>query len=130
MSTYEAEVTRDDGVWAVVVHGLPPHTIGATDVEHFADLGDEVHELIAALTQTDLDSFDIAWRFVMNGQDVTAEIMQYNAAELALQSASGRRDEARRAVIKALMKTNLSQTAIGDVLGLSHQRVHQLAAGR
>lgn len=130
MMIYEAEVTRDDGVWAVVVHGLPPHIIGATDVEHFRDLGAEVRDLIAGLTQTDLDSFDITWRFVIDGRDVTKYIDMFNQAEGELERASSVRDDARMHLLKALANTNLSQAAIGDVLGVSHQRVGQLKAGR
>jgi hypothetical protein len=38
MITYAVIVTRDGSLWAAVVDGLPPHVIGATDVERFADL--------------------------------------------------------------------------------------------
>ena len=126
MTTYRVTVTRDDDVWAAVIDGLPPHMIGATDVERFSDLEPEVRDLVAALTDADLDSFGLEWRLLIGNRDVTAEVVALRQAETALQDALAARDEARRTVLKALATTGLSQGAIGDVLGVSHQRVHQL----
>ena len=65
MITYEVTVTRDENLWAVVVDGLPPGLIGATDVERFEDLDTEVRDLIAGLTDTEPDSFDLTWRYIL-----------------------------------------------------------------
>jgi hypothetical protein len=130
MITYEVTVTRDSGMWAAVVGGLPPHMTGAIDVEHFAKVEAEVRDLIAVLTDApDLDSFDLRWRVLIDGHDVTAEVLALGNAEAALEDAVTAREGARSAVLKALAKAGLSQAAIGDVLRLSHQRVHQLLKG-
>jgi DNA-directed RNA polymerase specialized sigma24 family protein len=126
MTTYDVTVTRDGGLWAAVISGLPPRMVGATDVERFADLDVEVRDLIAGLTDTDPDSFGLRWRYLTDGQDVTSLLETLFASELAYAQAVAARDAARREVIVALADTHLSQSAIGDVLGLSHQRVHQL----
>jgi hypothetical protein len=123
---YEVTVTRDDGLWAAVISGLPPHMIGATDVDRFADLDTEVRDLIAGLTDTDPDSFSLAWRYVLDGRDVSTIIIDLAESEHAYKQAAAARDAARREVIHALLEARLSQAAIGDVLGLSHQRIHQL----
>ncbi|MGH3301823.1 MAG: hypothetical protein ACRDOK_09095 [Streptosporangiaceae bacterium] len=127
MTLYEVTVTRDDGLWAAVISGLPPHVIGATDVERFADLATEVRDLVAGLTDTDPNSFGLAWRYVLGGQDVTSLIVELTGSEHAYAKAAAARDAARREVVRALLDARLSQSAIGDVLGLSHQRIHQLA---
>ncbi len=126
MTTYGVTVTRDSGMWAAVVDGLPPHVIGAIDVEHFADLRSEVQDLVAALTETGPDSFGLTWRVIIEGQDVTTEVLALGAAEAVLDQALTAREGARQDALKALAGAGLSQAAIGDVLGLSHQRVHQL----
>jgi len=126
MTTYRVTVTRDDDVWAAVIDGLPPRVIGATDVERFCDLEAEVRDLVAALTGADLDSFGLEWRLMIGNRDVAAEVVALSRAETALKDALAARDEARRTVLKALATAGLSQGAIGDVLGVSHQRVHQL----
>jgi hypothetical protein len=126
MTMYEVTVTRDAGLWAAVISGLPPHVIGATDVERFGDLDTEVRDLIAGLTDTDPDSFPLAWRYVVDGRDVTSVIIDLAESEHAYREAAAARDAARRGVIRSLLEAQMSQSAIGDVLGLSHQRIHQL----
>lgn len=42
-TTYEVWVTREDSLWVADVRGLR-HLLGATDVEHFADLDQEVRD--------------------------------------------------------------------------------------
>jgi predicted XRE-type DNA-binding protein len=126
MTTYNVTVTRDSGLWAAVVSGLPPHMVGATDVERFADIDVEVRDLIAGLTDSAPDSFALRWRYVIDGGDVTSLLEALFASELAYGDALAARDAVRLEVIRALARAHLSQSAIGDVLGLSHQRVHQL----
>jgi DNA-directed RNA polymerase specialized sigma24 family protein len=126
MKIYEVTVTRDDNLWAAVVHGLPPHVIGATDAERLADLESDVYDLVAALTDSDLGRFRLTWRYVVNGRDVTDRVVALRRAEGALEEAMMARDEARRSLLKALADIGLSQSAIGDMLGVSHQRIHQL----
>jgi hypothetical protein len=126
MITYPVTVTRDSGLWVADVDGLPPGSIGVTDVERFADLDVEVRDLIAGLAQTDPDSFGLTWRYVMDGRDVTSLIEAVFGAEIAYRAAAEARDAARRAVIRTLDRADIPQSAIGDLLGLSHQRVSQL----
>jgi hypothetical protein len=126
MTTYEVIVTRDSGLWAAVVSGLPPRMVGATDVDRFADLDQEVRDLIAGLTDSAPDSFRLRWRYVIDGRDVTSLLEALFGSELAYAAAATARDAARRDIIRVFSDAHLSQSAIGDVLGLSHQRVHQL----
>ena len=67
MITYQVTVTRDSGLWVADIAGLPPNAFGVTDVERFADLDVEVRGLIAGLTDTDPDSFDLTWRYETTG---------------------------------------------------------------
>ncbi|HEU5418077.1 MAG TPA: hypothetical protein VFV41_10335 [Streptosporangiaceae bacterium] len=110
----------------MVIDGLPPNVIGAADVDRFADLDAEVRELIADLTDSDPRSFSLFWQYVIGDEDVTVEVSRLRNAELALRQAADERDDARRAAIEALARANVSQAVIGDVLGLSHQRIHQM----
>ena len=126
MTTYNVTVTREDDLWVAEVHGLPPHLLGITDVEHFADLAVEVRDLIAGLTDTDPDSFSLTWHYVVGDVDVTSQIEHLLGAEDELRAASAEREQARTETLDALRRASVSQAVIGDVLGLSHQRVHQL----
>jgi hypothetical protein len=126
MTSYEVTVRREGGLWAVVIDGLPPNHIGAVDVDRFADLDTEVRELIADLTNADPGSFNLFWQYVIGDEDVTVEVTRLRHAELVLRQAADERDDARRAAIDALSRAGVSQAVIGDVLGLSHQRIHQM----
>lgn len=125
MTTYGVMVTREDGLWVADIHGegLGP---AATDVERFADLDVEVRDLIAGLTDTDPDSFGLTWQYLISGVDATDMVRALAAAERRFAEASRIREAARLAVINQLRRAGVSQSVIGDVLGLSHQRVHQL----
>lgn len=72
--TYGVTVTREDQLWTARVDGLPPTAIGVTDVEHFADLDTEVRDLIAGLTDTDPDAFDLVWHYVQGDREFTPSL--------------------------------------------------------
>lgn len=113
-------------MWASVVSGLPPRTGVALDIEHFADIEPEIRDAVAAITETGPADFGLRWHVVIDGRDVTAVITALGDAEAALVVAEQARESARRNALETLAKAGLSQGAIGDVLGVSHQRVHQL----
>lgn len=124
MITYQVTVTREDGLWVADIGG-PNLGPAATDAAHFADLNTEVRDLIAGLTGTEPDAFGLAWRYVINGTDVTAAVADLVEAESKLYVTRAR-EAARVEVLRALSSAKLPQSAMGDILGVSHQRVHQL----
>ncbi|PZS38287.1 MAG: MerR [Pseudonocardiales bacterium] len=128
MTSYDVTVTREDNLWVALVDD-----IGATDVEHFPELDVEVRDYIAGMTDTDPDDFAVRWRYEINGRDVTDALARFMAAERELREVmeeeaakAAERDAARLVAIKAVRSAGLSQRTAADVLGLSHQRVHQL----
>ena len=125
MNTYEVEVTREDGLWVADIRGsgLGP---AATDAVHFADLETEVRDLIAGLTDSGPGEFELTWRYSFGRADLTSTIRHLLAAEVGLRKATQAHEEARRTALRELADAGLSQSAIGDVLGVSHQRVHQI----
>ncbi|MGH4019944.1 MAG: winged helix-turn-helix transcriptional regulator [Pseudonocardiaceae bacterium] len=125
MKTYDVTVTREDNLWVADIAGMT----AATDMPRFADLDVEVRDLIAGLTDADPDDFTIRWRYVINGIDVTEQLTRFTTVEVELAAVLAERDETRRAVIRLLTEAGLSQRAISDTVGLSHQRVHQLQHG-
>jgi DNA-directed RNA polymerase specialized sigma24 family protein len=125
MSSYQVEVTREDGLWVADIWA-PELGPAATDTAHFADLEAEVRDLLAGLTDSEPGHVELTWRYNIGGADVTETISRLLKAEVKLQKAARAHEEARRAALAELAGTGLSQAAIGDVLGVSHQRVHQL----
>ncbi len=123
MTTYDVTVSREDELWVADIAGLT----AATDVLRFGDLDVEVRDLIAGLTDTDPEEFEIRWQHRAGDDDVTALISELAEVEAAAQTATARRDAVRLEIIRRFSAAGLSQRVIADVLGLSHQRVHQLA---
>jgi hypothetical protein len=132
MTSYDVTVTRDDNLWVALVDG-----VGATDVEQFSDLDGEVRDYVAGMTDAEPDDFVIHWRYEVNGRDVTDALSRFMAAERALRDVmeaeaakAAERDAARLDAINAVRSAGLSQRVAADVVGLSHQRVHQLVNSR
>jgi hypothetical protein len=123
--TYEVTVTREDGLWVASIAG---EDVGpaATDAVRFADVDVEVRDLIAGLTDADPDVLSLDWHYVIGGQDVTLTVETLLTAERTLRAAERSYETARQMALRELDGTGLPQSAIGDVLGVSHQRVHQL----
>ena len=130
MTTYRVTVEREDQLWTALVEGLPSRAFGATDTDRFADLDDMVRDLITTLTDTEPQSFDLEWHYVQNGIDYTVELDHALRAANALREAESERERSRADAVEAMVRTGLSQRAIGDALGLSYQRVGQLSRAR
>lgn len=71
MNSYGVTVTRTDGVWFAEVDGFPGDTISAAGMVTFEDLDLKVRDLVANLTGTDRESFNLAWRVVFADVDVS-----------------------------------------------------------
>jgi len=128
MTTYNVTVTRDNGVWFADVDGLPSHYIGATDVLKFADLELEVRDLIAGLTQTEPGDFHLGWKIMFGDTDVYKVIDELQHVIDGIRRLEAQRDELRHELIREGRNAHLPQSALADVLGLSQQRVAQLAS--
>lgn len=125
--TYPVTVTREDNLWvSVVTDGLAEGTVGAADFEHFAEVDPGMREVIADLTSAEPDHFDISWRYEFSEKDHTALIREFQAAERVAAALAHWRDRARRRLVGEL-NGQLSQRALADLIGLSHQRIHQIS---
>jgi hypothetical protein len=132
MTSYDVMVTREDDLWVAVIKH-----VGATDVEHFGDLDVEVRDYIAGMTDADADDLALRWRYEINGRDITDALTRFMAAERELPEVmekeaaakAAERDALRLEAINAVRSAGLSQRIAADVVGLSHQRVHQLVHG-
>lgn len=129
MNSYDATVTREDDLWVAEVHGLPANMLNVTDAPHFADLHDDVPEMIAGLTGTEPDDITVHWRYEVNGRDVTEALGRFLAIEAEIGDKLAARESARKDAIRTLTDAGLSRRATGDAVGLSGGRVQQLVGG-
>lgn len=122
MTTFDVTVFREDELWVADIADL-----GVTDMFNFAELDPQVRDYISGMTDAEPDSFALRWHFRAGEDEVTAPIEELSKVEAELAALTARHDELRREIIRRMSAAGLSQRAIGDVLGLSHQRVNQLA---
>lgn len=125
---YDVTVTREGTLWVAIVHDdtgkLGPT---GTDTERFADLDLEVRDIISLLADCEPGDFDLRWQYVFGGHDVTGLIEDLQGSRTAREQADRKWQSSRDELLSVLLSAGLPQTAIGDMLGISHQRVHQLA---
>jgi hypothetical protein len=123
LPAYSVSVSRENELWVAVVDGIPG---GATDVERFEDLPNAVEDLIATLTDTDAGNFWVEWQYRQGDHDLTELIIDLRQWEKQAKIAALNRDAARSALVRAMRSAGFSYREIGDVIGVSFQRVGQL----
>lgn len=124
--TYHVEASRPGKEWVLDTR----EAVGARAlVRRLTDAEDKIRPVIAAVTGTDPDSFDIVVDPVLPDSSATA-VARARAASEALERAEEARDTARRDAITALKGEGLVDRDIGPLLGISPQRVSQLAQGQ
>lgn len=128
-TTYTATVTREDDLWVVEIDGLPQNVSSAADYESLPELFEDTPELIADLTDTDPDDFSIEWRLMAGEVDVTDSLLLVQALAILVEDLPHLLDRARRSLLTMLSRADWSQREMGEVVGLSHQRVQQILTG-
>lgn len=122
---YRVDVSRESSGWVAVVRGLPA---GATEVDHFDELDVEVRDLIAGLADREPDSFDLSWHYRQGDVEYTRPVEELVHWREQSRQAAENAERARLEIITTLRAAGLSQRAIAEVIGTSHQRVAQLLA--
>jgi hypothetical protein len=123
---FTVAVTREAGLWtAKVTDGLD----GAEgEFKQFGDVDPGMRKVVANLTGLPAERFHLRWRYEFDDADATELVLQYQEAErLAEEVAQWR--EGVRARLVATLNGQIPQRAIADLVGLSHQRVNQIARG-
>ena len=125
MNTYLVEVTRDNRWWMIRV----PEIDGLTQARRLADVEQMARELIAVTLDVRLSEVSVDVTFgAIDGIDVRSRI-----AAISSEKAEAARLEAdvaakTSALVKELVAHGVPLRDIGAMLGVSFQRVHQLAA--
>ena len=121
MDSFTARVSRDGKWWMIQVP-----TVGLTQARRLSEVERTARELIAVTLDKGPDSFDVFVEVdeVLEGLHNRLASIQSgrNQAEVLEQEATA---EARR-LAKDLNAIGIPLRDIGEVLGVSHQRAHQL----
>jgi hypothetical protein len=115
---YRTQVERDGQFWLIRVDG-----VGTTQARHLREVTAMAIDLIEVMTgQTDVDA-DVAYEL-----PATVAAHLNRARRLREQSAETQTEAAAeaRAAARELAAAGITMRDIGQLLGVSHQRAHQL----
>lgn len=122
---FTVTVTREAGLWiAKTADGVE----AAGEFTRFPDVDPGMRKIIANLTGLPPERFYLRWRYEFDDQDATDLVLQYQEAHRIAEDVAEWREGVRARLVSTL-NGQISQRAIADLLGLSHQRVNQLARG-
>lgn len=126
MTTYIATATPDDRWWSVEIHGLPPNMVGVTQGRNLDDAKAMAREVVSLLLEVPEDDVDIDLR-VAGAEELLDELA---AARAAKEAAARAEQETLARVARDLTSRGITQRDAAQLLGLSPQRVAQLAPRR
>ena len=122
VKTFHAEVVRDGKFWLIRI----PQIERSTQALRYRDVAIMAGELVEIMTGLGSAEYDLQLnvRLPSSVQDhlARAEVLRAEAARKQTEAAAE-----SRAAVRELIAQGLSQREAGEVLGLSFQRVNQLA---
>jgi predicted XRE-type DNA-binding protein len=121
--TYEATARREGRWWIITV----PELDAVTQARHVREIDDMAAGLVTAIL--DLDEGDVSVDVTVElPESVTAAWAEADKLQAEVEAVQRRAAALRREAVKALLdEGHLSQAEAGSLLGVSPQRVQQLA---
>ncbi|OOL32059.1 hypothetical protein GQ85_09785 [Rhodococcus rhodochrous] len=116
---YTAQLTRDEGWWSVRV----PEVDRTTQARSLREVKEMATDLVHIMTGAPVDEIEID---VALPEDLAAAVREVHAAQHAAEEARAHAAAAQVAAARALKARGATLRDIGEVLGVSFQRVHQL----
>lgn len=116
---YTARLTRDDGSWSVQV----PEVDRTTQARNLREVKAMATDLVHIMTGAPVDQIEIV---VELPEDLAAAVREAHETQRAAEEARARAAEAQIAAARALQDRGATLRDIGEVLGVSFQRVHQV----
>lgn len=123
VTTYHVNVTRGDRYWLLHV----PEIDHVTQARHLREVDDMARDLIALMTDT--DPADVNLTVHIETPEIVREHLK-RATELREAEANAKRAAAdeMRAAARELREEGMPLRDVGEVLGVSYQRAHQLVS--
>jgi hypothetical protein len=122
VKTYQVEVSRDGKFWFVQI----PELSRATQALRYKDVSVMANELIEIMTGLARDEYEVQLTVhlpdAVNDHLARAEVLREEATKNNAAAAAE-----SRAAVRELLAQGISQREAGELLGLSFQRVNQLA---
>ena len=124
--TYRAEVTREGRWWMVAV----PEIDGLTQARHIGEAELMARELIAVTLDVDLDDVAVDVHVMSAGKvrEIDSRASAIKAARVKADALEREASAESERLAHELVEQEVSLRDIGAILGVSHQRAHQLAS--
>ncbi len=124
---YEVVATRSGDWWTIeVVSGLPTNVLGVSQARRLNKVPKIARRLISELLDSDADDIEVEVRVSMP-DELESAVEKAREAATAEDEARTAAARARRDAAAALLNANMTMREAGQVLGVSHQRIKQLA---
>lgn len=125
MKLYDFQVRREGRWWMVYV----PEIDGLTQARRLTEARDMARSLIAITLDVPEDSFDVSMHINTVGGVPVAELVRVLEEERReLEEAGNRFHTHQRQVARDLVDEGVPMRDVGEILGVSHQRVQQLVS--
>ncbi len=123
--SYRAEVTREDRWWLVTVEG-----IGVTQARRIAEAELMARELIAVTLDIPLGDVAVDVHVISAGpvHEVDRRASAIRAARTQAEALDREASEESEELARELLAQDVPLRDIGAILGVSHQRAHQLVS--
>jgi predicted RNase H-like HicB family nuclease len=123
MSEYSVVVTREGKWWMVHI----PEIDGLTQARRLEEAPKMAREYIAVTLDLPLSQVSVSVSVIdVDGVNVTAEVERLESERAAAEAARQRVADDTRRLARTLASKKVPVRDIGEILGVSHQRAHQL----
>lgn len=118
---YTAIVERDEPGWAIYVPEVDRHTWAA----NLREIDDMARDLVQVMTNEPIDEIDMALQLP---SELASQIEEMHAVRARAEDADAAARETQRSAAVALRAADAPLRDIAAMIGVSHQRVHQILA--
>ncbi|GGZ17858.1 type II toxin-antitoxin system HicB family antitoxin [Streptomyces nitrosporeus] len=127
MTTYKATAERQGRFWVVGIDGLPEGEQNVTQGLTWTEAHDNARDLISLVLDIEDDPSAYTVELVPADPAMSEVVREAEEADAAVQEAEMRRRTAMTRAAKTLVGLGLTQAEAGRMLGVTHQRIAQLA---
>ncbi|MEU8736070.1 type II toxin-antitoxin system HicB family antitoxin [Streptomyces halstedii] len=127
MTTHKATAERQGRFWVVRIDGLPEGEQNVTQGLTWTEAHENARELVSLVLDIEDDPAAYTVDLIPAGPAMFEVVREAEQADTAVQEAEKRRRVAMTRAAQTLVGLGLTQAEAGRMLGVTHQRIAQLA---
>ncbi|WKV74055.1 type II toxin-antitoxin system HicB family antitoxin [Streptomyces sp. PCS3-D2] len=127
MTTHKATAERQGRFWVVTIDGLPKGEQNVTQGLTWTEAHENARDLVSLVLDIEDDPVVYTVDLIPADPAMFEVVREAEEADAAVQEAETRRRAAMTRAAKTLVGLGLTQAEAGRMLGVTHQRIAQLA---